>query len=50
LIVVQKRPKEEAEPALELLQQVGLADKRDQCSFQLSGGPTAARRYRASLR
>jgi L-cystine transport system ATP-binding protein len=38
-IVVQKRPKEEAETeALELLQQVGLADKRDQYPFQLSGG------------
>jgi cystine transport system ATP-binding protein len=38
-IVVQKRPKEEAETeALELLQQVGLAEKRDQYPFQLSGG------------
>jgi cystine transport system ATP-binding protein len=38
-IVVQKRPKEEAESeALALLQQVGLAEKRDQYPFQLSGG------------
>jgi len=38
-IVVQKRPKEKAETeALELLQQVGLAEKRDQYPFQLSGG------------
>jgi cystine transport system ATP-binding protein len=38
-IVVQKRPREEAEAAaLELLGQVGLADKRDQYPYQLSGG------------
>jgi cystine transport system ATP-binding protein len=38
-VVVQKRPKEEAEAeALELLRQVGLAEKRDQYPYQLSGG------------
>jgi L-cystine transport system ATP-binding protein len=38
-IVVQKRPKEQAETeALELLRQVGLAEKRDQYPYQLSGG------------
>src|ERR1700755_612385 len=38
-IVAQKRPKEEAQSeALELLEQVGLAEKRDQYPFQLSGG------------
>ena len=38
-IAVQKRPNEEAEAdALELLRQVGLAEKRDQYPFQLSGG------------
>jgi cystine transport system ATP-binding protein len=38
-VVVQKRPKDEAEAdAVELLEQVGLADKRDQYPFQLSGG------------
>ncbi|MCK0176324.1 amino acid ABC transporter ATP-binding protein [Mycolicibacterium sp. F2034L] len=38
-IVVQKRPKDEAEAAaVELLDQVGLADKRDQYPYQLSGG------------
>lgn len=38
-IVVQKRPREEAEAAaLELLGQVGLAEKRDQYPYQLSGG------------
>jgi cystine transport system ATP-binding protein len=38
-IVVQKRPKEDAETeAIELLGQVGLAEKRDQYPFQLSGG------------
>lgn len=38
-IVVQKRPREEAETAAtELLEQVGLADKRDQYPYQLSGG------------
>jgi cystine transport system ATP-binding protein len=38
-VVVQKRPKEEAEAeAVELLSQVGLAEKRDQYPFQLSGG------------
>ncbi|MCG5432905.1 amino acid ABC transporter ATP-binding protein [Mycobacterium sp. MYCO198283] len=38
-VVVQKRPKEQAEAeALELLDQVGLADKRDSYPFQLSGG------------
>jgi L-cystine transport system ATP-binding protein len=38
-IVVQKRPKEEAEAeAAELLDQVGLAEKKDQYPFQLSGG------------
>jgi cystine transport system ATP-binding protein len=38
-IVAQKRPKEEAEAeALELLRQVGLAEKRDQYPYQLSGG------------
>ena len=36
---VQKRPKDEAEAdAVELLEQVGLAEKRDQYPFQLSGG------------
>ena len=38
-VFVQKRPKEEAEAeALELLGQVGLAEKRDQYPYQLSGG------------
>jgi L-cystine transport system ATP-binding protein len=38
-IVVQKQPKEQAEAdAVELLEQVGLAEKRDQYPFQLSGG------------
>ena len=38
-IVAQKRPREEAEAeAVELLSQVGLAEKRDQYPFQLSGG------------
>jgi L-cystine transport system ATP-binding protein len=38
-VVAQKRPKDEAEAeAIELLTQVGLADKRDQYPFQLSGG------------
>jgi cystine transport system ATP-binding protein len=38
-IAVQKRPRDEAEAAaLELLGQVGLADKRDQYPYQLSGG------------
>jgi L-cystine transport system ATP-binding protein len=38
-VVAQKRPKEEAEAeAVELLSQVGLAEKRDQYPFQLSGG------------
>jgi cystine transport system ATP-binding protein len=38
-VIVQKRPKEEAEAeALELLRQVGLAEKRDQYPYQLSGG------------
>jgi cystine transport system ATP-binding protein len=38
-VFVQKRPKAEAEAdALELLEQVGLAAKRDQYPFQLSGG------------
>lgn len=38
-VAVQKRPREEAEAAaLELLGQVGLADKRDQYPYQLSGG------------
>jgi cystine transport system ATP-binding protein len=38
-IVVQKRPKGEAEAAaVELLAQVGLAEKRDQYPYQLSGG------------
>jgi cystine transport system ATP-binding protein len=38
-IVVQKRPREEAEAAaVELLEQVGLVDKRDQYPYQLSGG------------
>ncbi|OBB61656.1 glutamine ABC transporter ATP-binding protein [Mycobacterium sp. 852013-51886_SCH5428379] len=38
-IIVQKRPKDEAEAAaVELLDQVGLADKRDQYPYQLSGG------------
>ncbi len=36
---MQKRPKDEAEAeAVELLEQVGLAEKRDQYPFQLSGG------------
>ena len=38
-VVVQKRPKDEADAeALELLEQVGLAEKKDQYPFQLSGG------------
>jgi L-cystine transport system ATP-binding protein len=38
-VVVQKRPRDEAESdAVELLEQVGLAEKRDQYPFQLSGG------------
>ncbi|HEV7421463.1 MAG TPA: amino acid ABC transporter ATP-binding protein [Mycobacterium sp.] len=38
-VVVQKRPKEEAEAeALDLLRQVGLVEKRDQYPYQLSGG------------
>jgi len=38
-VVVQKRPKDEAETeAAELLDQVGLAEKKDQYPFQLSGG------------
>jgi len=38
-VVVQKQPKDEAEAAaVELLEQVGLAEKRDQYPYQLSGG------------
>ena len=38
-VIVQKRPKDEAiAEALTLLDQVGLADKRDQYPYQLSGG------------
>ncbi len=38
-LVVQKRPKAEVEAeAVELLDKVGLADKRDQYPYQLSGG------------
>ena len=38
-IIVQKQPHEQAEAdAVELLEQVGLAEKRDQYPFQLSGG------------
>ena len=38
-VVVQKRPTEEAvADALELLERVGLAEKKDQYPFQLSGG------------
>jgi cystine transport system ATP-binding protein len=38
-VIAQKRPKDEAvADAVELLDQVGLADKRDQYPFQLSGG------------
>ncbi len=38
-VIAQKRPREEAEAeAAQLLEQVGLADKRDQYPFQLSGG------------
>jgi cystine transport system ATP-binding protein len=38
-VVAQKRSREEAEAeAVELLEQVGLSDKRDQYPFQLSGG------------
>ena len=38
-LVVQKRPKGEVQAeAVELLRQVGLAEKRDQYPFQLSGG------------
>ncbi|BBY19065.1 amino acid ABC transporter ATP-binding protein [Mycolicibacterium litorale] len=38
-IVVQKQPRQEAEAAaVQLLEQVGLAEKRDQYPYQLSGG------------
>jgi L-cystine transport system ATP-binding protein len=38
-VIVQKRPKDEAvKEAVELLDQVGLADKQDQYPYQLSGG------------
>ncbi|HEY9265793.1 MAG TPA: amino acid ABC transporter ATP-binding protein [Mycobacterium sp.] len=38
-VVAQKRPRDEVEAeAVELLRQVGLAEKRDQYPFQLSGG------------
>jgi cystine transport system ATP-binding protein len=38
-VIVQKRPKDEAvADAVELLDQVGLAAKKDQYPFQLSGG------------
>jgi L-cystine transport system ATP-binding protein len=38
-LVAQRRPRDEVEAeAVELLSQVGLADKRDQYPFQLSGG------------
>ena len=38
-VIVQKQPKDEAvAEAVELLNQVGLAEKRDQYPFQLSGG------------
>ena len=38
-VIVQKRPKDEVvAEAVELLDQVGLAEKRDQYPFQLSGG------------
>lgn len=38
-LIVQKRPKDEAvEEAVELLDQVGLTEKRDQYPYQLSGG------------
>ncbi|PRC46336.1 glutamine ABC transporter ATP-binding protein, partial [Mycobacterium sp. ITM-2017-0098] len=38
-LVAQRRPRDEVEAeAVELLGQVGLADKRDQYPFQLSGG------------
>jgi cystine transport system ATP-binding protein len=38
-LVAQKRPRDEVEAeAVELLSQVGLADKRDQYPYQLSGG------------
>src|SRR6188768_3116691 len=38
-LIAQKRPRDEVEAeAVELLAQVGLADKRDQYPFQLSGG------------
>jgi cystine transport system ATP-binding protein len=38
-LIVQKRPRDEVEAeAIELLDQVGLADKRDQYPYQLSGG------------
>ena len=38
-LIVQKRPRDEVESeAVELLSQVGLADKRDQYPYQLSGG------------
>lgn len=38
-LVAQKRPRDEVESeATELLEQVGLADKRDQYPYQLSGG------------
>jgi len=54
-IVVQKRAKEEAEAeALELLSQVGLAEKRDQYPDQLSGASSSASashgRWRSSRR
>ena len=38
-VIVQKRPKDEAvAEAVELLDQVGLAEKQDQYPYQLSGG------------
>ena len=38
-VIVQKRPRDEAEAeAIELLEQVGLAEKKDQYPYQLSGG------------
>ncbi len=42
-VVAQRKPRQDAEAeAVELLEKVGLADKKDQYPFQLSGGTAAA--------